>query len=194
MTSIRHQLLDMVLDPDRAFDQPASDVEPLQLRAAQELFEQRRNQIPLLGRRAEEAGITRIATLQDIVPLLFAHTVYKSYPPSFVEKGQWGRMLQWLQTLSVADVSNVDVNGVKDIDDWIARLWDAGHLVLATSGSSGKCSFLNHTRGDSDMKKRHFRHAVSRDRDARQQRMPDRLDRRNAKGFRAGCRQPVQFQ
>jgi len=160
MTSIRHQLLEMILEPDQAYDQPASDIEPLQLRAAQELFEERREQIPLVARRAEEAGITRIETLQDIVPLLFAHTVYKSYPPSFVEKGQWGRMLQWLQTLSVADVGHVNVEGVKDIDDWIARLWDAGHMVLATSGSSGKCSFLNHTRGDQAMKKRHFRHAV----------------------------------
>ena len=160
MTPIRHQLLEMILDPDLAFDQPASDIEPLQLRAAQELFETRRAQIPLVARRAEEAGITRIDKLQDIVPLLFAHTVYKSYPPSFVEKGQWGRMLQWLQTLSVADVSDVNVDGVKDVDDWIGRLWEAGHMVLATSGSSGKCSFLNHTRGDSEMKKRHFRHAV----------------------------------
>ena len=48
----------------------------------------------------------------------------------------------------------------KDVDDWINRLWAAGHMVMATSGSSGKCSFLNHTRGDSAMKKRHFRHAV----------------------------------
>ena len=160
MTPIRQRLLDMILDPALAFDQPASDIEPLQLRAAQELFDERVRQIPLLARRAEEAGIARIDTLQDLVPLLFAHTVYKSYPPSFVEKGQWGRMLQWLQTLSVADVSGVDVDGVKDIDDWIARLWDAGHLVLATSGSSGKCSFLNHTRGDSALKQRHFRHAV----------------------------------
>ena len=160
MPSIRHQLLEMILDPDTAYDQPASDIAALQLRAAQELFDERRTQIPLVARRAEEAGITRIAKLDDIVPLLFAHTVYKSYPPSFVEQGRWDRMLQWLNTLSVADVSGVDVAGVKDVDDWIARLWDAGHMVLATSGSSGKCSFLNHTRGDSSMKKRHFRHSV----------------------------------
>jgi hypothetical protein len=150
----RQQLLEMILEPDTAFDQPVSDIVPMQLRAAQELFEQRREQIPLLKRRAEEAGIDRIKSLQDIVPLLFAHTVYKSYPPSFVEQGRWDRMLTWLNTLSVDDVSKVDVEGVKDVDDWIARLWEAGHMVLATSGSSGKCSFLNHTRGDSEMKKR----------------------------------------
>ena len=160
MQSIRHQLLEMILDPDTAYDQPAADIAALQLRAAQELFDERRTQIPLVARRAEEAGITGIETLADIVPLLFAHTVYKSYPPSFVEQGRWDRMLQWLNTLSVADVSGVDTAGVKDVDDWIARLWDAGHMVLATSGSSGKCSFLNHTRGDSALKKRHFRHSV----------------------------------
>jgi len=158
--TIRHQLLEMILDPDTAYDQPDSDIAALQLRAAQELFEERRTQIPLVARRAEEAGITRIQSLTDIVPLLFAHTVYKSYPPSFVEHGRWDRMLQWLNTLSVEDVTQVDVAGVKDVDDWIARLWANGHMVLATSGSSGKCSFLNHTRGDAAMKKRHFRHSV----------------------------------
>ena len=160
MPSIRQQLLEMILDPDTAYDQPASDIAALQLQAAQELFEERRTQIPLVARRAEEAGITRIESLADIVPLLFEHTVYKSYPPAFVEHGRWDRMLQWLNTLSVADVTKVDVAGVKDVDDWIARLWDAGHMVLATSGSSGKCSFLNHTRADSALKKRHFRHSV----------------------------------
>jgi len=161
MTPLRHTLLEMILEPDTAYDQPTSDIAPLQLHAAQELFELRRTQIPLLARRAQEAGIERIESLADLVPLLFAHTVYKSYPPSFVEHGRWDRMLQWLDMLSVDDVTTVDVAGVRDVDDWIARLWDAGHMVLATSGSSGKCSFLNHTRGDSDMKKRHFKHSVA---------------------------------
>ena len=112
MTPARQQLLDMILEPDTAFDQQMSDMTPLQLRAAQELFEERRTQIPLVNRRAEEAGIDRINSLQDIVPLLFAHTVYKSYPPSFVEQGRWDRMLQWLNTLSVDDVMSVDVDAV----------------------------------------------------------------------------------
>jgi hypothetical protein len=50
---------------------------------------------------------------------------------------------------------------VADVDEWIARLWSAGHRVLATSGSSGKCSFLNQTAGDRAMKQRHFRHSVA---------------------------------
>ena len=160
MTSARQQLLDMIISPDTAYNQDSTDLLPLQLRAAQELFQQRREQIPLISRRAEDAGITEIRSLDDLVPLLFAHTVYKSYPASFIEQGRWDRMLQWLNTLSVEDVTEVDMAGVTNVDEWIDRLWAHGHMVLATSGSSGKCSFLNHTRGDSELKKRHFKYTV----------------------------------
>jgi hypothetical protein len=154
----RRRLIDQIQDVEQALSQPEEVLRPLRLAAAQELFEERVEQIPLLKHRADEFGIHRIERLDDLVPLLFAHTVYKSYPVSFVEKGQWDRMLQWLQTLSVSDVSNVDVRGVTNVDEWLDRLWAADHRVLATSGSSGKCSFLNHTAGDQDVKRRHFKH------------------------------------
>ena len=148
------------IGPDDAYSRPQAEVSALQLEAAQELFDQRVHQIPLMARRAEDGGIGRIRRFEDLVPLLFAPTVYKSYPTSFIEKGQWTRMLQWLNTLSVEDTTKVDVSGVQGVDDWIDRLWAAGHRVLATSGSSGKCSFLNHTVGDQDLKKRHFKYSV----------------------------------
>lgn len=160
MSSARQQLLNLITDPDTAYDQPAAALRPLQLQAAQELFEQRTTQIPLVKRRADDAAITRIRSFDDLVPLLFAHTVYKSYPASFFEQGRWDRMLAWLDTLSVADVKNVDVSGVRNVDDWLERLWSAGHAVIATSGTTGKCSFLNHTMVDREMKSRHARYSV----------------------------------
>src|SRR5918999_4874660 len=110
----RIQLLDLVADPDAAYDQPAGDLAPARLRAADELFQERRLQIPLLAKRADEAGIDKIEDFGDLVPLLFAHTVYKSYPQSFYDNGRWDRMPQWLNTLSVTDVTDVDVAGVTD--------------------------------------------------------------------------------
>jgi hypothetical protein len=160
VTPTRKELLELITNPDAAYSRRAADLEPFQLDAARELFTERREQIPLLRKRAEDAGLKEIRAVEDLVPLLFAHTVYKSYPQSFIDQGRWTRMLQWLDTLSVEDVTQVDVSGVKDIDDWIERLWAAGHMVLATSGSSGKCSFLNHTRGDKEMKKRHFLYSI----------------------------------
>jgi len=151
-------LIDMIMNPDDAFNRPAAELRPLQLAAAQEIFEQRVQQIPLLRKRAQDAGIDRIRSFEDIVPLLFAHTVYKSYPQQLVEKKRWKGMLQWLQTLSVANVMDVDVDGVENVDQWLDRLWAAGHVVVATSGSSGKCSFLNHTTQDRALKTRHVKY------------------------------------
>src|ERR1700756_185279 len=111
MTPIRRQLLDLIVQPD-AYDQPAAQIRPLQLAAARELFAERREQIPVLRRRADETGVKEIGGFADLVPLLFSHTVYKSYPTAFVEQGRWDRMLQWLKTLSVEDPTQVDVTGV----------------------------------------------------------------------------------
>jgi len=154
--STRSELVDGAEHED-VFDRPWPDIEARQLEAARELFAERREQIPVLRRRADDSGVTEVRNLDDLVPLLFAHTAYKSYPPSFVAQGRWDRLLQWMQTLSVAKVTDVDVEGVTDVDDWMERLRAAGHMVLATSGSGGKVSFLNHTREDAEKKRRHYR-------------------------------------
>lgn len=158
LPSLCRELVDMSLDPDKAFAMRADELQPLRLAAAQQLFALRREQVALLRHRADEAGIGEIKSFDDIVPLLFAHTVYKSYPQQLFDKGRWDQMLRWLQSLSVSDLSNVDIDGVRDVDDWIERLWAAGHAVLATSGSSGKVSFLTHTMQDRALKTRHVRH------------------------------------
>src|SRR5580704_19305695 len=109
MASVRDQLVDQVQNPNAAFNQPADAMRPLQLLASQQLFEQRVEQIPLVRRRADEAGLTKISSFDQIVPLLFAHTVYKSYPQSFIDNNRWDRLLQWLGALSVDGTENVDI-------------------------------------------------------------------------------------
>lgn len=161
MTPTRKQLLDLIVDPDSAYNKTDAELKPLRLAAAQELFAERVEQIPLLKRLADEAGITQIEKFADLVPLLFAHTAYKSYPASLVEKKRWDGLLKWLNTLSVPDVTQVDMTGVNDVDEWLDRLWAAGFHVMATSGSSGKCSFLTHTPEDQDLKRRHFKYTMA---------------------------------
>ena len=132
-------------DPYR--DAPAN-LRELQLEAVRERFAEKRQQLKILDRRARETGIDDIKTLNDLVLLLFTHTNYKSYPEAFVDNGQWANMNLWLQTLSGQAVIDVDLEGVADADDWVARLADAGHHLFASSGTSGKCSFLNQTADD----------------------------------------------
>jgi hypothetical protein len=154
----RRALVDAVLDPGAAFAMTADELAPLRLQAAQELFAERIEQIPLLRKRAEDAGITQIESLADLVPLLFAHTSYKSYPQALFDKGRWDAMIKWMQTLSAVDLSDVDIADVADVDDFVERLWAAGNAVLTTSGSSGKVSFLNHTMQDRALKTRHYKY------------------------------------
>jgi hypothetical protein len=112
-------------------------------------FQQRREQVPVLRQRADAEGITQIKSREDLIPLLFPHTTYKSYPESLVAKGKWAQMNRWLDSLSTRRVE-VDVDGVEDVDGWIGRLEAAGHMVSSSSGTSGKGSFLNKTQTDLD--------------------------------------------
>ncbi len=145
------------LDSPSLFEQPASEILPAQLRAAQDLFEERKGQIDVLRQRAEDCGVDRIRSPKDIVPLLFSHTTYKSYPETFVTNGRWDRLTKWYATLAAVPVDNVDLTNIKDVDDWVDRMWAAGHYLYATSGTTGKCSFLNHTAADREFARLAFK-------------------------------------
>ena len=138
----------------RPYERARADLEPLWLAAANERLALQRERIPVLGRLADERGIHEIHTLDDLVPLLFAHSNYKSYPTTFIAKNRWDLMNRWLDTLSSARVDDVDVDGVTDQDEWIERLHNAGHMVFATSGTSGKNSFLPATSFDREFSMR----------------------------------------
>src|SRR5215471_11822843 len=112
-------------------------------------FQEQREQVPLLRKRADDEGVKEIRSLEDLVPVLFPHTIYKSYPASFVDRGKWTQMNRWLDSLSTRRV-DVDVNGVTDVDGWIERLAGAGHFVSVSSGTTGKSSFLNKSQADRD--------------------------------------------
>ena len=150
MTSARENIRSLV-GPGDPFDLPAGDLRALQLDAARECFTEHRERIPLLRRRADEVGIKEIDTEADIVPLLFSHTSYKSYPLAYVTAGRWDRLLRWYTTVSVVEPDEVDVEGVTGIDDWIGRLGAAGHRMYITSGTSGKVSFLNSVEADREL-------------------------------------------
>jgi len=127
---------------------PTAELLPLHLAAADAVVAERRQQVPILDRRAREAGVDRISRKSDLVPLLFPHSTYKSYPATFVEKKRWKDLARWLTTLSADDVTGVDFDGVTDEDEWVDRLRENGHFVIATSGTTGKCSFLRHSAED----------------------------------------------
>ena len=147
MSGAAEQLVALVEDAD-PYSHPADEIADLQLRAANERLEERRGQILVLDRRMRDVGIDAIKTFDDAIPLLFSHTTYKSYPDGFISNERWDRLLKWYDTLAVEPTDKVDLSGVSNIDSWIDALWAAGHRVTASSGTSGKSSFLPATMGD----------------------------------------------
>ena len=149
-TSALNEIKSLVHKNDPYREVPGN-LRELQLEAVRERFAEKRSQIKILDRRADEAGIDEIRTLSDVVPLLFTHTNYKSYPEAFIDNNQWSNMNLWLQTLTSKPVTGVDMEGVKDADDWLERLKAADHQLFASSGTSGKCSFLDQTPEDVEL-------------------------------------------
>ncbi|WP_326600265.1 hypothetical protein [Rhodococcus sp. PD04] len=119
-------------------------------------FQERRDRVPVLAQRAADQGIEEIRSREDMIPLLFPHTTYKSYPDMLIAKGRWEQMNRWLGSLSSRPVDDVDVSGVADVDDWIAALERAGHMVSSSSGTSGKGSFLNKSQRDLEVNKQNL--------------------------------------
>ena len=130
------------------FDIPVAELLPTQLEAVNELLRDRIDKIRLLRHRAQSGGISEVREPADIIPLLFAHTAYKSYPEAWLTEQKWDRLGKWLETVSTHPVTGVDMTAVRDIDDWIARLGAAGHFVSCTSGTTGKSAMLNASAAD----------------------------------------------
>jgi hypothetical protein len=128
-----------------------AELEPLWMQAANERLAQQRERIPVLGKLADEVGIDRIERFDDLIPLLFAHSNYKSYPEGFIAKGRWDLMNKWIDTLSSMQVEGLDVEGVTDQDGWVDRLHTVGQKAYVTSGTTGKNSFLPQTQSDEDL-------------------------------------------
>jgi hypothetical protein len=116
-------------------------------------FEQQREAIPMVAKLAGRQGLTSVEDFDDIVPLLFEHTMYKSYPLALLERQQFDKLTTWVSKLASVDVSAVDVSGCDSIDSWLTLLNEQSDLdVVFSSGTSGTMSFFPWTVRDLELK------------------------------------------
>lgn len=132
---------------ENPYDYDYFEIVEQQIEALNERFQQRVSQIKLLQNRAETGKISEIRAMQDAVPLLFAHTAYKSYPESWLLGQKWTNLSRWLDTVSTHRVLPVE-GEVEGLDDWLARLEEKGHFMATSSGTTGKCAMMNNTQAD----------------------------------------------
>lgn len=129
---------------------PRDEVDTLQLAGLKERFTALRDRIPMLKKLADAEGVERVDRPDDVAPLLFKHTIYKSYPPSLLEKRNFAQINRWLGKLVTPELGDaiaaVEVSGCNGLDEWFETMDRAlPQLTLShTSGTTGTVSFLPH--------------------------------------------------
>jgi hypothetical protein len=150
MMESAHAVLDH--DFDQVFHFTPEQIRQFQDHWVAKRFADLRPKVAMLGKLAKEQGIESVTCADDAVPLLLAHTVYKSYPMSYLENSRFDKLTKWLGGLTATDLSRVDAAGIESIDDWIDELDAKTDLLLThSSGTTGKLSFLPRTKQQSQM-------------------------------------------
>jgi hypothetical protein len=139
-------------DSNELFAIGRQEAEALQLRWARRRFEELAPTVRALKEQADQKGVRRIDTLNDLVPLLYNHTVFKSYPLSLLEGGRFDLLTRWFNRLTPLDLSDIDSSQCEGIDDWMALLEAKTPLkIFHTSGTTGKLSFIPRTTLEYDL-------------------------------------------
>jgi hypothetical protein len=69
--------------------------------------------------------------------------MYKTYPISVLDNGDFGRLTRWVDNLTSQDLSHVDTGSCQTIDDWVDALEAQTDVrVVHSSGTDGKLSFI----------------------------------------------------
>lgn len=127
---------------------PRAELDAMHLLGLKQRFAELRDAIPMLKKLADGTGVETIGQVDDVVPLLFQHTVYKSYPPVLLENNRFPQINQWLTKLVTPELAEqvraAEVGACEGLDDWFAVMDEAvPELRLGHStGTSGSMSFL----------------------------------------------------
>ena len=142
---------------DELFGMDRPEVEAFQLKAVQQRLEKLAPLVSALRSQMDTAGVTGIKTLDDVAPLLFPHTTYKSYPVSLIERSRFDHLTRWLGSVTSIDLSGVDASKCEGIDDWLGLLERTTPLMpYHTSGTTGKLSFFPRTSMECDLWGHHY--------------------------------------
>jgi hypothetical protein len=135
--------------------------EEVQLRMARHRFETQMPRIAQLAKLAQLQKVTSVDRLDDLAPLLFRHTVYKSYPISLVTRGRFDMMTKWLDGLTVHDLSAVDASDCNSFDSWFVSLEAQSPIrPIHSTGTTGKLSIMPRGTWETEFFAHQFVHAI----------------------------------
>jgi hypothetical protein len=134
---------------DLGFQLTREELDAIHLHALQTLFQSQRDRVPVLHRLATQHHVARLRRLEDVIPLLLPHTVFKSYPPSLLNDGRFGLLTRWLAMLTSQDLSSLDCSCIRSVDEWLEFLDSTTDLRIVHSfAAPGKLSFIPRTHAE----------------------------------------------
>lgn len=122
---------------------PLEQQEAFQLEALQLRFAAMRDAIAPLTALANVCRVREIGRIEDVAPLMFPHTLFKSYPHHLLDNLRFPELTEWLSRLTLVDLAPVKERTFEAIDHWMDALDAETELaVLTSSGTSAALSFL----------------------------------------------------
>ena len=73
------------------------ELEELQRQAMRIRFAEHYQSIEILRKLADRLGTGALDEFNDVVPLMFSHTSFKSYPAALIDKKRFDLMTRWLE-------------------------------------------------------------------------------------------------
>lgn len=120
-----------------------AQLDQIQLAGLRKRFAELSPKLPRLKKLTQENRVTALKDINEVVPLLFPHTEYKSYPMSLIDNCRFEQLNAWLDDFTTHDLSGLDVSGCQSLSEWLAVVEAKTPLrVLTSSGTSGKISIL----------------------------------------------------
>jgi hypothetical protein len=141
----------LLTDPMALFNNSVNQLETIdrgtlreiQRRAMALRFKEHYEGIEILRKLADKQGVTELVEFDDVVPLMFAHTAFKSYPASLLTNKRFDMLAKWLDRQTVYDLSRVNLDDCSGLTEFVERIDDQSELnVLTSSGTTGTMSLI----------------------------------------------------
>jgi hypothetical protein len=122
---------------------PRAELEEMQREAMVKRVAEHIEKIEMVRKLSQRTGIRSVSQFNDVVPLFFAHTAYKSYPASLLDNKRYDLLTKWLDKLTTIDLSVADVSDCRSIDQWLEALEAQTDVQIVTSsGTTGTISII----------------------------------------------------
>lgn len=123
------------------------DLDALQHEAMKLRFAEHYDSIEMMRNLADKLGISSVEEFNDMVPLLFPHTVFKSYPPALIDRKRFDLLTKWMDKVTSYNLSEIDASQCESLDEWLDLLDAQTPLeVITSSGTTGTISLIPKSR------------------------------------------------